>query len=284
MGRRWLRSSVVASSFIVTWQFSPSFRKAATLSFLSSRTTPRTVAVLFSTTKNLRPMDGLPQPLVLGSASFTRELILQEMGIDFVIAVRPIDERDLGDRTNDAPHDLVQLIANAKMDHLVSEIAAGRCADVLIAGSSGKTGTSECLVLTADQVVTCNGRILEKPDNVDQAKEFVAQYGLFPCSTVGAIVLEHWPSRIRVSGVHTAKVYFDRRLCHEAGAVVDQLIQAAAPILSCAGGLMIEHPITRSYVTSMEGGEDSIMGLCKETVRTLLAEMRTKLAARKGYK
>jgi septum formation protein len=224
-------------------------------------------------------MDGLPQPLVLGSASFTRELILQEMGIDFVIAVRPIDERDLGDRTNDAPDDLVQLIANAKMDHLVSEIAAGRCADVMV---PGKIDSSECIVLTADQVVTCNGRILEKPDNVDQAKEFAAQYGLSPCSTVGAVVLEHWPSRIRVGGVHTATVHFDRRLCHEAGAVVDQLVEAAAPILSCAGGLMIEHPITRSYVTRMDGGEDSIMGLCKETVRTLLAEMRTKLAARKG--
>jgi septum formation protein len=217
-------------------------------------------------------MEGLPQTLILGSASSTRKLILQEMGIDFVVAVRPIEERGLGDRTNDAPSDLVTLLAHAKMDYLVADIQAGGCSDVV------KTGSSEYIILTADQVVTCNGQILEKPDDIDQAKEFVARYGQSPCSTVGAIVLEHWPSRLRVTGVHTATIHFDQRLCDDASKVVDDLIKEGAPILSCAGGLMIEHPTTRSYVTRMEGTEDSIMGLCQETVRTLLVEMRTLLA------
>jgi predicted house-cleaning NTP pyrophosphatase (Maf/HAM1 superfamily) len=31
------------------------------------------------------------------------------------------------------------------------------------------------VVLTADQVVTCNGRILEKPDLIAQSKEFVSR-------------------------------------------------------------------------------------------------------------
>lgn len=215
-------------------------------------------------------MDDLPQPLVLGSASFTRKLILKEMGIDFVIAVRPIDERNLGDRSSDAPDYLVQLLANAKMDHLVKEIAAGNCSDVV-------APDAECVVLTADQVVTCDGKILEKPDDVDQAKEFVANYAEHPCSTVGAIVLEHLPSRIRVCRVHTATVHFETRLEADASAVVDSLVKEGAPILSCAGGLMIEHETTQSYVTRMEGSEDSIMGLCKETVQHLLGELKTKL-------
>jgi septum formation protein len=259
MMSRWLRSSVVTTSFAVSWQFSPSFRRAVLTSS----------SIKSSTTNNI--MDGLPQPLILGSASSTRKLLLQEMGIDFVVAVRPIEERGLGDRTNDAPSDLVQLLANAKMDHLVSDILAGGCADVVATGS-------ECIVLTADQVVTCNGHILEKPDDINQAKEFVARYGQSPCSTVGAIVLEHLPSRLRVTGVHTATIHFDPRLGNDASKVVDDLVKEGAPILSCAGGLMIEHPTTRSYVTRMEGTEDSIMGLCRETVRTLLVEMRTKLA------
>ena len=40
---------------------------------------------------------GLPTPLLLGSASFTRKLILKEMGINYQIVVRPIDEKSLGD-------------------------------------------------------------------------------------------------------------------------------------------------------------------------------------------
>lgn len=215
-------------------------------------------------------MDGLPELLVLGSDSFTRKLILKEMGVDFVLAVRPIDERSLGNRSSDSPIDLVKLLANAKMDHLLSEITAGTCSDIV-------APDAECVVLTADQVVTCNGEILEKPDDVEQAKEFVANYGRHPCSTVGAIVLVHLPSRIRVSKVHTATIYFDASLEKDAGNVVERLQSEGAPILSCAGGLMIEHDITKSYVTRMEGSQDSIMGLCKETVRSLFAELRGKI-------
>ncbi len=46
---------------------------------------------------------GLPQPLILGSSSFTRKLILKEMGIQFQVHVHPVDEKVLGDRTSMTP-------------------------------------------------------------------------------------------------------------------------------------------------------------------------------------
>jgi septum formation protein len=234
------------------------------------------------------PMRGLPQPLILGSESFTRKLILKEgMGIDFVNLVRPIDEKQVGGhhRTERSPHDLVHTIAHAKMDHLLSEILAGNCEDELrpvrsTDSSSCSNGTAGYVVLTADQVVTCNGRILEKPDSIAQAKEFVSRYGEgHPCSTVGCIVIAHVPSWMRVSDHHVATVHFTRALQGDASAVVDALLQQGAPILSCAGGLMIEHELTQQYVDRIEGTQDSIMGLSKDTVRALLNELRTKLAA-----
>lgn len=215
---------------------------------------------------------GLPSPLILGSASFTRKLILKEMGVQFDIVVKPIDERGIGCRATDPPRDLVHRLAHAKMDRLVQELAATN-QDLPCANEK------ECVILTADQVVTCNGKILEKPDDIDQAKEFVAQYGTHPCSTVGCVVLHHLPSGVRVSDWHVATIHFNgATLTAEAARrLVDDLVADEAPVLSCAGGLMIEHPLVQQYVQTVDGSEDSVMGLSKETVSGLLQELRRKL-------
>jgi predicted house-cleaning NTP pyrophosphatase (Maf/HAM1 superfamily) len=65
---------------------------------------------------------GLPEPLLLGSASFTRKWILKEMKIPFVKLVRPIDEKALGDRSEQSsPQQLVMTLAHAKMERLLEE-------------------------------------------------------------------------------------------------------------------------------------------------------------------
>jgi septum formation protein len=213
------------------------------------------------------PLEGLPTPLILGSASFTRKLILKEMGIDYHILVRSIDEKKVGYRDTDTPEDLVQAVAKEKMNHLVKEIMTGNCCQEL--PQRDKNG--EWIVLTADQVVTCQGRILEKPNDIKQAKEFVAQYGRYPCSTVGCVVITHLPSRTTISGIHVATVHFLSTLSPDkASDLVDELINENEPILSCAGGLMIEHPLTQQFVDRIDGNVQSVMGLCPDTVRKLL--------------
>lgn len=260
------------------------------------------------------PMRGLPRPLILGSASFTRKLILREMGIDFTIVVRPIDESAIGGNRSDGGNEatkLVQTLARAKMDHLFHEIEMGRCNQELPFPVNGTEIASELnedddnsssgsnnkpipcenqekdqalasgfIILTADQVVTCRDQILEKPNSVEQAKTFVAGYGSNPCITVGCVMLTHYPSRISVIGLHCATVIFSaERLTPAAAAqlVDDLLLIDKAPILSCAGGLMIEHSRVRHFVDRIDGTEDSVMGLSKDTVRHLLDELRTKL-------
>lgn len=216
--------------------------------------------------------NNLPAPLLLGSGSFTRKLILSEMNIPFHKLVREIDERSLGDRSKDAPTDLVLLLAKAKMDHLIDEIQAGNCSGDLPAGL---TSDNEWVVLTGDQVVTHDGNILEKPDSIEQAKQFVEGYARSPCSTVGSCVLTHLPSGIQVSGVDTATIYFKPTIT---GEIIDKLLELGAPVLSCAGGLMIEHPLTRQHIDRIDGTEDSVMGLSKDLVTRLLGELRQKLA------
>jgi septum formation protein len=217
------------------------------------------------------PLEGLPRPLLLGSASFTRKLILKEMGVDFQIVVRPIDEKSLGDRSEDAPRDLVLNIAQAKMVHLVQEIKAGRCQEELSSYEKDRSW----IVLTGDQVVTCQDAILEKPESVEEAKDFVRRYAESPPSTVGSCVLTHLPSGLHVSGVDTATIHFRSNL--PADDLIERLLEDKAPVLSCAGGLMVEHPFVKEYIERIDGTEDSVMGLSKDLVLKLLKELADKL-------
>ena len=209
---------------------------------------------------------GLPTPIILGSASFTRKLILKEMGVNYDIVVRPIDEKGIGDREKDEPSDLVLRLAKAKCAHLFNEIQNGNT-DVDL--------SREWVVLTGDQVVTHNGKILEKPENEEEAKDFVARYGKMPPSTVGSCVLTHIPSGIQVSGVDTATIHFKETVA--TSNLIERLIADGEPVMSCAGGLMVEHPYVKEHLERIDGTEDSVMGLSKDLVLRLLGELSEKI-------
>lgn len=228
-----------------------------------------------STTMNTdNPLErlGLPHPLLLGSASFTRKLILKELGVPFLKIVRPIDENAVGDRLQDSPKDLVLTIAQAKMNHLLTELQNGKISAEELPGE-------EFLILTGDQVVTCQGHILEKPESIEQARDFCKMYQTHPPSTVGSCILAHWPSGIQVAGVDTATIYFHKTI---PTTLIDALVEQGEPILSCAGGLMIEHPLTKEHLERIDGTEDSVMGLSKDLVLRLLQELKENLVEWKG--
>ena len=72
---------------------------------------------------------------------------------------------------------------------------------------------------------------------------------------------------LRSEGIDIATIHFSN--IPEATAEV--LIEEG-DVMWCAGGLMIEHPLVQPYIVKMDGGEDSIMGLCKDRVVQLLTE------------
>ncbi len=82
--------------------------------------------------------------------------IMDQIAKDYVFNYRQmqadIDEQALGDRSS-CPESLVLLLAQAKADALKARIPE----------SSG-------VLITCDQVVVCNGRILEKPADPDEVR------------------------------------------------------------------------------------------------------------------
>eukprot|EP00977_Amphora_coffeiformis_P017692 scaffold5869_cov165-Amphora_coffeaeformis.AAC.1 len=162
------------------------------------------------------------------------------------------------------------------MKHLVEQIKKGNCQDELTEafGAASSESSLPIIILTGDQVVTCDGEILEKPESIEEARSFVSRYGKTPPSTVGSCVLMHLPSGIQVSGVDSATIHFRP---DTPASLVDTLVAQDAPVLSCAGGLMVEHPDVKEYIQRIDGTEDSVMGLSKDLVLKLLDELTEKI-------
>jgi len=116
------------------------------------------------------------------------------------------------------------------------------------------------------------GRIREKPHDGAEAREFIEGYGRSPCQTVGSCVLTDLHTRTQVSGVDTATIHIKP--------IPDDIIQKLideGDILHCAGGLMIEHPLVEPYIERIDGAFDSVLGLSKALVDSLLIDLRQKI-------
>uniref|UniRef100_A0A6V1TL15 Maf-like protein n=1 Tax=Heterosigma akashiwo TaxID=2829 RepID=A0A6V1TL15_HETAK len=198
----------------------------------------------------------LPSKIILGSKSFTRQMIVKEMGMEPIIRVADIDEKAIGDRSADTgwdPERLVLALGNAKADAILE---------------SGLQPGDHGLLLTGDQVVVHEGRILEKPTSLEEARQFIEGYARAPPRTVGSAVLTDLATGRRLQGVDTATI----RFAPFPPEVVDRLL-ADEMTLHCAGGLMVEHELVQPYLEGIDGTVDSVMGLSKRLTETLIRRM-----------
>jgi septum formation protein len=95
------------------------------------------------------------EPLILASASAGRRLALEQTGVPFIVQPASIDERAT---------EALLLQSGAGADKIAPELAKQKT----LAVSQKNPGS---LVLGADQLASCEGRILSKPVNIDAARE-----------------------------------------------------------------------------------------------------------------
>jgi septum formation protein len=193
--------------------------------------------------------------LVLGSGSASRKFLLTEAGYRFLIRKADINEKEIGDRNIpgfENAKDLVMKLGISKADAILNKY----CNDMEIQNH---------ILITCDQVVLCNNKILEKPIDIKEARSFIEQYRHNYCQTVGSIVVTDITSRKRVAAVDTSKIYFD----DIPDSVIDSLL-AEGDVLQCAGGLMVEHALVQPHVNRIEGSRDSLMGLSISLLQSLI--------------
>ncbi|KKU93159.1 MAG: hypothetical protein UY53_C0001G0054 [Parcubacteria group bacterium GW2011_GWA2_50_10] len=173
--------------------------------------------------------------------------MLREMGYEFEVMPADIDEKAI---RHENPRELVLMLANAKADALLPKIK------------------EPAILITADQVVAWNGQIREKPENEEEAKEFLRTYYQAPAEVINGIVVVNTGTGKRASAVDSSRVYFKE-------IPTDALEQFAKleHIYRRAGGFAIRDPLLQPYIEKVEGTDDSVMGLPKELTKQLIREV-----------
>lgn len=186
--------------------------------------------------------------LVLGSGSSYRKKALTDMGYNFIVVTADIDEKAI---RFDDPKQLTLALAKAKAEAIIPKLS------------------EPAILITSDQVVVCNGQILEKPTDPAEVRSFYGMYSKYPAETVTAVMVTNTETGQQGHAVvDVAKVYF-REIPAES---VDKLIEQEN-VYRWAGGFAIEDPLIAPYVDHIEGTKSSIGGLPKEVTRQLIDEV-----------
>lgn len=185
--------------------------------------------------------------VILGSQSKGRREVMERMGMAFEVMPADIDEKSI---RNDDPVELTRAIAHAKADALLMRIQG------------------PAILITADTVVTCNGKIREKATTPEEAGDFLREYGTYSLQTVSAVVVTNTLTRAQKDGVDIATVWF-RPIPEK---VIARMI-SRSDICSFAGAFAFQDPLQKSFIDRIEGEEESILGLPKELTFNLLKEI-----------
>lgn len=185
--------------------------------------------------------------IILGSQSKWRQSMLGKMGYEFEVVTAEIDEKAI---RSDDYYALPLKIASAKADAIMAKI------------------NEPVLLITADQVVLCDGQLREKPANEQQTQEFLRSYGKHPAEIINAVVLTNTQNKKRAQGVDIAIAYFKE--------IPEEMIKKLAGLkefLNAAGGFLIDHELLRPYIAKYEGGEGNNLALPKELTERLMREV-----------
>ena len=186
--------------------------------------------------------------IVLGSSSIWRRKVLEDVGWDFEVVSPDIEEKAIR-HTN--PAELTKLIALAKADAIKSKI------------------DYPALIITSDQVCVCNNEIREKPETKEEARAFLKSYAHYPVSTITAVVITNTRNGKQCSAVDVATVVFSTISDSDIERLIDE-----AGVMNASGSFIIDDPIIKPYVVSIEGDLDSVEGLPMKVVVELIKEVR----------
>ena len=185
--------------------------------------------------------------LILGSASPRRKQILTEMGFTFDVIKPDINEKVIRDPD---PRKLVLALACAKADAIIAKI------------------NEPAIVITSDQVVSFHGKILEKPETLEEARQMLKAYRDNINSTVTSVVVTNTKTGQRFSGVDVADVQFG----NFSDDTIEEIVQnKEVNVLDRAGGYAANHPLFQSRIKIL-GEYESVVGLPKALTLKLLSQ------------
>ena len=194
--------------------------------------------------------------LILGSKSPYRFKLLQEAGYDPRILSAEIDEKKFGDRENSEKlHEVPLEIAKAKRDAILKDISPKR---------------QKALLITADQISVHDTLILEKPSSGDEIRRRleVLMGSIRPLQFWNGLTVTNLWTGASIEATDSSFTIV-RKIPKE---ILLKIIENEI-FLTCASGVMIEHPLYSPYVIKTSGGFDTIIGLTISLFEKLAKEL-----------
>jgi len=179
------------------------------------------------------------KPIVLASASPRRRRLLEEAGIPFVVHPADVEEVERGD-----PFEVAAANARRKAEAVPGDV-----------------------VLGADTVVALGDALLGKPADAAEARAMLARLAGTTHRVITGVAL-HARGRTVVRCVETRVT-----MRPISDAELDAYV-ASGEGMGKAGGYAIQETADR-FVVALDGPYDNVVGLPVETVRALLAGIRS---------
>jgi septum formation protein len=197
-------------------------------------------------------MTGPSPSLVLASGSATRRTMLEAAGVAFSVTPADLDEAAIRDR---------MLAADAAVSH--ESIALALAVEK---GKAVSETTPGALVIGADQVLSCDGRLFEKPASVAEARMQLL-------ALRGKTHALHSAVALALGGTvlwnETATARLTMRAFSEA-ALDAYLARAGDAVTTSVGAYRVEGPAIQLF-EAIDGDHATILGM---PLLPLLAELR----------
>lgn len=188
--------------------------------------------------------------IILASKSPRRKEILKNMGFDFEVITADTDESS--DVTD--PESLVQILAVRK-----GKAVQGVC------------DCEDTLIISCDTVVSCDGKILGKPLNVEEAKAMLQMLSGRSHTVLSGLSLFY--NGKTISGVEKTDVYFGNM----PESFIDSYV-ASGDSMDKAGGYAVQGR-TALYIDKIDGCYFNVVGLPVRLLTKLMGNLGIDLNA-----
>lgn len=184
--------------------------------------------------------------IVLGSSSIFRRKILEDAGISFEVVSPDIDEKKI--RTTDNAHTPVVL------SYAKAQAAAEKVLEPAI-------------IIACDQVILCNGNILEKPESPQEIRAWYDMYAKYPVEYVNGVTVFNTETKSSLTAQEISIVVFKE--------IPDSFIEEQikkGDILVCCGALGDD--TEENYGTIIQGSKQGTIGLPLELVLDMIEKIK----------
>ncbi len=183
--------------------------------------------------------------IILASQSPRRKYLLEQMGVTFTQIPSNFEEYFDDSRS---------------VEEVVKELALGKALDVA-------KDNPDAVVIGSDLIVVLDGKQIGKPENLEEAKQFLRNISDKSHDLLCAVAVVCLNKNYQKIQFESSKVTIDK--------LSEEFIvgyAATGTTLDKAGGYAIQHPLMRPHIIEINGRLDNIVGMPTNLVKEMLAD------------